>query len=128
MPRPYSCARGVAPSALPSLLAATDAAALAVAVADLTNGLLYLAGSEPADVAPAWEDAVRATAQATGGYALAFGRGVYPPRGMLMAPEARRMLAELKRRWDPAGILNTGVFLGHTNEINALKQQRAEKT
>jgi glycolate oxidase subunit GlcD len=106
---------GVAPSALPSLLAATDAAALAVAVADLTNGLLYLAGSEPAAVAPAWEAAVRVAAQAAGGYALALGRGVYPPRGMQMAPEACHLLADLTRRWDPAGIFNAGVFAGQTN-------------
>jgi hypothetical protein len=84
-------------------------------VADLANSLLYLVGSEPVATVPAWEAAARGTAQAAGGYALALGHGVYPPRGTQMSPEARHMLAELKRRWDPAGILNTGVFAGHAN-------------
>ena len=79
-------------------------------MADLANGLLYVPGCEPADVTPAWEAAVRAAACAADGYALALGRGVYPPRGMQIGPEARRMALELKRRWDPAGILNTGVL------------------
>ena len=106
---------GVAPRTLPSLLAVAETAPLAVAVADLASGLLYLVGPEPVATMPAWEAAVRGAAQAAGGYALALGRGVYPPRGMQMAPEACRMLAELKRRWDPAGIFNTGVFAGQTN-------------
>ena len=84
-------------------------------MADLASGLLYLVGPEPVATMPAWEAAVRGAAQAAGGYTLALGRGVYPPRGMQMAPEACRMLAELKRRWDPAGIFNTGVFAGQTN-------------
>ncbi len=103
---------GVAPGALPALLAAAEAAAPEAAVADLANGLLYLAGTEPAAAAPAWEVAVRGAAQATGGYALALGRGVHPPRGMGMGVEARRVAAELKWRWDPAGILNNGIFPG----------------
>ncbi len=101
---------GVAPSRLPSLLAAAEPVAPAVWVADLVNGLFYLAGPAPADSAPAWETAVRTAACAADGYALALGRGVCPPRGMQIDPEARRMVAELKRRWDPAGILNAGIL------------------
>ena len=101
---------GVAPGRLPSLLAAAEPVAPAVWVADLVNGLFYLAGPAPADSAPAWETAVRTAACAADGYALALGRGVCPPRGMQIGPEARRMVAELKRRWDPAGILNAGIL------------------
>jgi len=37
------------------------------------------------------------------------------------------MLAELKRRWDPAEILNPDIFPGCAFENSVLKQQKVEK-
>lgn len=100
---------GVPPVKLPALLEVAAAAAPAGGMIDLANALAYFSAPSPTGERPAWEDGLRAAAEEAGGYALALGRGVYPPRGLRGAPETRRVLAELKRRWDPAGILNNEV-------------------
>jgi len=82
---------------------------------DVASGLIYTA-SRPIDSSEARDgmESLRQPAIEAGGYAVAM---AVPPqfRGNLerwgYQPEAIDVMRRLKDRWDPAGILNPGVFL-----------------
>ena len=82
---------------------------------DLANGLVYATHSagDP-DRTAEWLAAIRRAAVSRGGYAVVLRA---PPvcRGSLdlwgYRPESLDLMRGLKARWDPAGILNPGIFL-----------------
>jgi glycolate oxidase FAD binding subunit len=82
---------------------------------DVPNGLAYaLLTGQGMEVAQRWLQALRQPALALGGYAVGVAlpaglRGQIDPWGY--RPAALAVMRPLKARWDPAGILNPGMFL-----------------
>jgi D-lactate dehydrogenase (cytochrome) len=82
---------------------------------DVGNSLAYAACTAVSpDAAATWLETVRRPALSLGGYVLALQtpaawRSTLDPLGY--RPAARDLMAELKRRWDPALILNPGDFI-----------------
>jgi len=94
-----------------------------VFLADVASGLAYVA-VRPAGIeeAQAWVEGLRRLALAAGGYVVVMDapeawlcRGDPCGRPLLdrwgYQPEALDMMRALKARWDPASILNPGVFM-----------------
>ena len=82
---------------------------------DVAAGLAYAAGTTEQPLAADWVSAVRQPALALGGY----GALMLAPPGLTgpamrwgYRPDALAVMERLKARWDPAGILNPGVFGG----------------
>lgn len=81
---------------------------------DIASGQLYLSASSRKS--PTWLTTIRESALACGGYAIGlsdldrsddeqlFDRWGYQPSGL-------EVMQRLKKRWDPSGILNPGVFV-----------------
>ena len=95
--------------------AASAAAPLGAAtwLFDVAAGLAYAAGTTEQPLAADWVAAVRQPALALGGY----GALMLAPPGLTAPamrwgyrPDALALMERLKARWDPAGILNPGVF------------------
>jgi glycolate oxidase FAD binding subunit len=107
---------GVAPKDLGAYVQAQDAALDSGAfLADVAGGLVY-AVSTPSNTeqARAWVDALRKPALNAGGYAVVLNepeslRGALDLWGY--QPQTLELMRSLKARWDPAGILNPGVFV-----------------
>jgi D-lactate dehydrogenase (cytochrome) len=107
---------GVAPRDLAAYVEArADTLEAGRFLADVASGLVY-ASITPASAkeAHAWLDGLRQPALAAGGYAVVMST----PDGLDGAldrwgyePEAMDVMRRLKARWDPAGILNPGVFV-----------------
>lgn len=84
-------------------------------LADLASGLIYVAAlPDGLGEAQAWLDSLRKPALAAGGYTVVL---AYPHDwdGRLdrwgYQPQTLDLMQRLKARWDPAGVLNPGVFL-----------------
>lgn len=81
----------------------------------MANGLVYaVATPESAEQARAWVDALRKPALNAGGYTVILNA----PESLRDAldvwgyqPQTLELMRSLKARWDPAGILNPGVFV-----------------
>ncbi|HET9918400.1 MAG TPA: FAD-linked oxidase C-terminal domain-containing protein, partial [Ktedonobacteraceae bacterium] len=84
-------------------------------LADIANGLTYAVKMvDNAEEARAWLEALRQPALAAEGYAIAMNvptllQGAIDQWGY--RPQALDVMQGLKARWDPAGILNPGVFV-----------------
>jgi len=107
---------GVAPKDLAAYVKAQSAALASGAfLADVASGFVYAAASpDNAERARAWVDALREPALNAGGYAVVLNapeslRGALDVWGF--QPETLDLMRALKARWDPAGILNPGVFV-----------------
>ncbi len=107
---------GVAPKDLSAYVKAQTAPLESGAfLADVASGLVYaVATSEDAARARAWVDALRKPALSAGGYAVVLNapetlRGALDVWGY--QPQTLELMRALKARWDPAGILNSGVFV-----------------
>ena len=97
-------------------MVAAAARASAAWCCDVANGLLYAAlapGEEDARLA--WLDNVRQPALALGGYAVVMAvAGARSPEldRWGYRPDGIDLMRRIKARWDPAGILNPGAFVG----------------
>ena len=107
---------GVAPKDLSAYVQAQAASLDSGAfLADMANGLVYaVATPESAEQARAWVDALRKPALNAGGYTVILNA----PESLRDAldvwgyqPQTLELMRSLKARWDPAGILNPGVFV-----------------
>lgn len=93
---------GVAPKDLPKLLVDQEPGlGGAPFLADLANGMLYLAGTP--------EAAIRSAALASGGYAVVLSGGSTDPWGY--TPASLDLMRALKARWDEYGLFNPGTFI-----------------
>jgi D-lactate dehydrogenase (cytochrome) len=95
---------GIAPKDLPTFLVnAAPALGDAPFVADIASGLVYTRGQSVV--------MLRQAARSLGGYAcVATGRGDGAPRWGYVSDSLDLMLG-LKRKWDPAELLNPGAFI-----------------
>jgi D-lactate dehydrogenase (cytochrome) len=110
----------VPPEELPGCLAGLEVLREGRCVIDVPDGMVSLAGTEPDLVqAQSWLKALRGRAEPLGGHAVM----VAGPRPWLSEldawgtpPESLELMQRLKRRWDPAGILNSSEFVVHRVE------------
>lgn len=79
------------------------------------GAMLFYAAAQPGDAARGeWLAGLAAPAQALGGYAVPLHGAGWPAEGARLwgpPPSGLPLMQALKRRWDPEGILNPGVFV-----------------